>query len=122
MNEKKLINSIDDPFRNLLETDYKKNILSLIKYDILDEIQHISLIELEYLANNIYDYCCLVVNDISKEDIENYLNEKFSLYYDSLSDTDKKKFNKNVGDNVKDNVKDNIRKKYIDEIKNKYSN
>lgn len=73
----------------LLNTNQKKIIVPNIKKDLLDHYHNISLIELEILSQNIYDYCCLITNNISVQEIIWYITEKNTQYYDQLTEKDK---------------------------------
>ena len=47
--------------------------------------------ELEILAQNIYDYCCLMVNEIPEQEIMSYITRKSAKYYDQLSEESREK-------------------------------
>ena len=42
-------------FENIINTNNKREILTMIKSDILDFCSEITLLELEFLSENIYD-------------------------------------------------------------------
>ncbi len=83
---------IIEQFENIINTTYKRDILTMIKSDIIDLCSEISLIELEFLSENIYDYCCLMVNQIAKEKVMWYITQKNAEYYNQVSEENKKKF------------------------------
>ena len=85
---------------SVIEKKYKKEILTSIKTDLLDKYKDISIIELELLSNNIYDFCCLAERNISEKDILTYLSNKNRYYYNMLSEEDLKKLTLEVDINT----------------------
>ena len=79
-------------FENILNTNNERKILSMIKSDIIDLGSEISLLELEFLSENIYDYCCLMVNQITEDKIMWYITRKNAEYYNQISERDREKF------------------------------
>lgn len=79
-------------FENMINTNNKREILSMIKSDILDFCSEITLLELEFLSENIYDYCCLMVNQIAEDKIMWYITRKNAEYYNQVSERDREKF------------------------------
>ena len=79
-------------FDNLINTNNKREILSMIKSDILDSGSEITLLELDFLSENIYDYCCLMVNQITEDTIMWYITRKNAEYYNRVSERDREKF------------------------------
>lgn len=79
-------------FENIINTNNKREILTMIKSDILDFCSEITLLELEFLSENIYDYCCLMVNQITENKIMWYITRKNAKYYDQVSEGDREKF------------------------------
>ena len=79
-------------FENILNTNNERKILSMIKSDIIDLGSEISLLELEFLSENIYDYCCLMVNQIPEDKIMWYITRKNAEYYNQVSERDREKF------------------------------
>ena len=78
---------------DIVETTYNKffdkkakNIIILqIKSDLLDKYTDNSILELEMLSNNIYEFSCLKAHHISEDDISRYLSHKNMHYYNKLS-------------------------------------
>ena len=79
-------------FDNLINTNNKREILSMIKSDILDSGSEITLLELDFLSENIYDYCCLMVSQITEDKIMWYITRKYAEYYNQVSERDREKF------------------------------
>lgn len=80
-----------EEIEKLLHTEQTTTIITNIKSDILEYYYNISLIELEILAQNIYDYCCLMVNDIPEQEIMSYIVSKSAKYYKELTEECKNK-------------------------------
>lgn len=78
--------NIEKKYAKLFERKDRTIILTQIKSDILDNIKDISLIELELLATNIYDFCCLTIHHKSDSEIQEYFSYKNRLYCSKLSD------------------------------------
>ena len=79
-------------FENKINANNKREILTMIKSDILDFCSEITLLELEFLSENIYDYCCLMVNQITEDTIMWYITRKNAEYYNRVSERDREKF------------------------------
>jgi len=88
----------------------RKEILYQIKLDLVKRNINISSLELEVLSNNIYDFCCLMVHQVSLEEIGKYIKYKNNYYCERLSNKDKKIH------------LDNNTLKYFTELKDKYIN
>ena len=80
-----------EEIEKLLNTDQAMVIILDIKYDLLEHYYNISLEELEILAQNIYDYCCLMVNKIPRQEIISYITMKSEKYYYKLSEESRAK-------------------------------
>lgn len=80
-----------EKIEKLLNTEQALIIKKNVKSDLLEQYHNISLVELEILAQNIYDYCCLMVNGIPKQEIVSYITRKGSQYYDKLSEESREK-------------------------------
>ena len=74
-----------EEIERLLNADQAMVMILNIKSDLLDYYYNISLEELEILAQNIYDYCCLMVNEIPEQEIMSYITMKSAKYYNELS-------------------------------------
>ncbi len=74
-----------EEIERLLNADQAMVMILNIKSDLLDYYYNISLEELEILAQNIYDYCCLMVNEIPEQEIMSYITMKNAKYYNELS-------------------------------------
>lgn len=83
----------------LKDTAQSKIIILNIKSDLLDHYYNISIIEMEILSRNIYDYCCLMANDVPTQEIISYITEQNKKYYDQLSEKDRN--NMTVDFNIK---------------------
>ena len=80
-----------EEIEKLLNTEESMIMIINIKSDLLEHYYNISLIELEILAQNIYDYCCLMVNGIPEQEIMSYITKKSAKYYDELSEENREK-------------------------------
>lgn len=80
-----------EEIEKLLNTEQAMIIKLNIKSDLLEHYYNISLVELEILAQNIYDYCCLMVNKIPEQEIMSYITTKSAKYYDELSEESREK-------------------------------
>lgn len=76
----KKIESIGEKYKSIFDREDKTKILDKIKTDISVKYKDISLLELEILSNNIYEYCCLTKNNISQDEILKYLLDKNNFY------------------------------------------
>ena len=74
----------DFKFQKITKNKNKAEIIQRIKTDILESHIDISIIELNIIASNIYEYCCLSVNDMPEEKICSYLLYKNNYYNDIL--------------------------------------
>lgn len=90
--KKSVDENIVEIFDNMINKTNKREILIMIKSDILELCGEISPIELEFLSENIYDYCCLMVNQITNTKIMWYITRKNAKYYDQVSEGDREKF------------------------------
>ena len=90
--KKSVDENIVEIFDNMINKTNKREILIMIKSDILEFCGEISPIELEFLSENIYDYCCLMVNQITDTKIMWYITRKNAKYYDQVSEGDREKF------------------------------
>lgn len=84
-------NTRKEKLDKLINTEQARTIIVNIKSDILDYYYNISPLELEILSQNIYDYCCLMVNEIPEQEIMSYITTKNAKYYDQLSEEDRNK-------------------------------
>lgn len=72
---------------NLLYCDIiKENILESIKQQFKRRYYNISNSKLEFLADTIYYYCVLKLQNIDTETIINFINSENSKYYNVLSE------------------------------------
>ena len=87
--------SITEKYKHIINKSNKRDILIMIKSDILNLCNDISPLELEFLSENIYDYCCLMLHQISEKEIAWYITSKNTDYYNQVSDSDREKFSFN---------------------------
>lgn len=85
------IYNTEKKYEKILNRKDKQIIITQIKSDILDAHSDISIFELEMLSNNIYDFCCLTIHQISDTDINRYFSYKNRLYSKKISDNQLKK-------------------------------
>ena len=90
--KKSVDENIVEIFDNMINKTNKREILIMIKSDILEFCGEITLLELEFLSENIYDYCCLMVNQITEDTIMWYITRKNAEYYNRVSERDREKF------------------------------
>lgn len=91
MNSELKKEEMEKKFEKYLDREDKAQIIIQIKSDLIDKYVKISILEIEILSNNIFDFCCLFVNQISESEIYDYISYKNTCYYDSLSYEDRKK-------------------------------
>ena len=58
-----------EKYKDILNRDFKDEILEQIREDVKTEIKDMSDTELEYYCNNIYVYACLKANNINDNEI-----------------------------------------------------
>ena len=58
-----------EKYKDILNKEFKDEILERIREDVRDKIKDMSDTELEYYCNNIYIYACLKVNNINDNEI-----------------------------------------------------
>lgn len=73
------LKNLDEICNNILSTSEKRRIINIIKEDLLNDNQNISILELESLSNNIFDYICLSVKKIDVYKIDNYIIYKNTI-------------------------------------------
>ncbi len=73
-------------YKEYLNRQDRLEIISNIQKNLLNIYYNISEIELEILSGNIYDYCCLMIHRIPKQEITRYIVEKNSKIYNSLTE------------------------------------
>ena len=108
--EKEISKSFDD----ILDNQYKDEVLNLIKVDIRKNIKNISEEELKHYCNNIYDFACLKAHNVNDNEVINLLMEYNNDYVTKVT----KEFKES---NIDLNFNTNIAKKYINIIKEKIS-
>lgn len=74
---------------NILNSELKNGLIHEIKEDIIDLVKDISIIELELLSSNIFDYAFLTSKKVRKNDISHYIFHKNNCFYDRLSEEQK---------------------------------
>ena len=97
----KKIESIGEKYKSIFDREDKTKILDKIKTDISVKYKDISLLELEILSNNIYEYCCLTKNNISQDEILKYLLAKNNFYNNFLTNNTTEKLITILNINVK---------------------
>lgn len=83
-------------YKKIVERPDKREILKLIKKDLVNKYYDVSLLELEILSNNIYYYACLIVSNVSKTDIVNFISFENIHYYKKITNVELKKFNSEI--------------------------
>lgn len=83
---KKANSQFEKKYKKILNRKDKSIVITQIKSDLLNAHSDISIIELDILANNIYDFCCLTIHQITDSEIQEYFSYKNRLYYNRLSD------------------------------------
>lgn len=89
--EKSYIKNItpEDKYKKYIDKTDRKKIILQIRSNLEQIYYNISTFELDILSENIYDYCCLMVHKIPKQDIIRYILEKGTKYYNKLSEEEK---------------------------------
>ncbi len=104
LNELIEISNVSNKIRKNLEKKYKisldpKNgleIIKLIKEDLIHKYYNISLLEVEFLSNNIYYYSYLIANNVSKNDIIDFTSSENVNYYNKITNNGLEKFNSEI--------------------------
>lgn len=105
LNELIEISNVSNKIRKNLEKKYKisldpKNgfeIIKLIKEDLIHKYYNISLLEVEFLSNNIYYYSYLIANNVSKNDIIDFTSSENVNYYNKITNNGRlEKFNSEI--------------------------
>lgn len=108
-------NSFDIKYKKFTDRKDKSQFLTKIQSDLLNNYTNISKVELSILSYNLYDFCCLMINHVSKDEITKYISYKNSYYNKNLSDEDIEKFIDIDYIKLK-----SISQKYIKLLKNNY--
>ncbi len=95
-------------YKRYFERGDKDIIIKQIKDDLKDDL---GTTDIEILANNIYEYCCLVVANIKINEISKYALAKNKYIYNLLSDKEKEFYNNDWLNKIT-----NIKDKYIKKI------
>lgn len=102
-------NELKAKYGNIVERKDKRKIINLIKTDLINKYYNVSLLEIEILSSNIYYYACLIAENVSEEDIVNYISFENEHYYPEITNKELKRFNSEI----------NMR--YIKYLVNKYA-
>ena len=73
-------------YQKYLNRQDKEKIILQIQSSLLNVYYNISQLELDILSENFYDYCCLIIYDIPKQEIIKYILEKNNKIYDILTE------------------------------------
>ena len=84
-NSKSMIESQKITYQKYLNRQDRAKIISQIQASLLNIYYNISQIELDILSENFYDYCCLIIYDIPKQEIIKYILEKNNKIYEVLT-------------------------------------
>lgn len=96
----------------------KIKIINQIKLDLIQRCKNITILELEILSSNIYDFCCLMVHQVSPDEIGKYITYKNNYYCNILTNEDKKL---NLDNDTLKNFTE-LKDKYINIISEKQNN
>lgn len=103
----------EDNYSKYIDREDKEETIAKIKSNLLDIYYNITSLELEMLSQNIYDYCCLMVHQIPKQDIVKYILNKNAKYYDALSEKEQNRMK--ISPNIK--IFEGLIKKYTKILK-----
>lgn len=100
-------------YNDIINKEFRKEILDKIKKDVKNEIKDISDTELEYYCNNIYLYACLKAHNINDDEIVKQL-----MYRNVVIAEDLEKSNIESA-NIPLEFNDYISNKYYEMVKGK---
>ena len=104
-------------YGEMLNTEFKDEIINKIKSDVKKDFPEILDEELEHFSNNVYVYAVLQVHNVDKNKIFGILNNLNNLYVDSMQENGIVK-NKVITEQDIDYYK-SLNKKYLEIVKEK---
>lgn len=97
-------------YKELIEKDYKNEIINKMKNDVKGKLKDMSKEELEHFCNNLYVLCILKVNNINEQEIINQLMCRNNIFVYEMEKENKMFYNYYF----------DIELDYYTKIKNKY--
>jgi len=97
-------------YEKLLEKDYKKELLDMIKKDVIDKIGKVSEKELNHFCNNIYVLCSLKAHNIEEQEIVKQIMYRNNIYMYEIQQSGK----------ILDSDISHVELKFYTKLKNKY--
>lgn len=103
-------------YKEILEKEYKEEILALMTKEVSDEIKDISEDELNHFCNNVYVLCSLKAYNVEEQEIIKQLMYRNNVYLYEMQQKGKVLNNTDIS-NVKLNFYTYLKDKYIRIIK-----
>ncbi len=97
-------------YEKLLEKDYKEEIITMIKKDVLEKVGDVSDEELEHFCNNVYILCSLKAHKIDEQEIVKQVMYRNNIFLHEMQQKGK----------VLDSSISNVELKFYTKLKNKY--
>ncbi len=79
-------NNIQKKYSKILQKSYRAEFIDKIKQDVRKKIKNMTEMEIEFFANNVYDYCCFEVHHISEKERAEYMVYTNNKYYEELGE------------------------------------
>lgn len=97
-------------YKNLLEKDYKEEIINMIKEDVTDKIEKVSEEELNHFCNNLYVLCSLKAYKVEEQEIIKQIMYRNNVFLYEMQQNGK----------ILDSDISNVELKFYTKLKNKY--
>ena len=119
LNQKNECIDYDKNYKKFLEREDKEELINQISQDLKERfnLNNMSKIDINRLANYIYDFCCLTVHNVQKGDIAHFVARKGWYCYDLLPEEEGKE--SLTSDKKYEEIVRDIQDKYIKILKNK---
>lgn len=79
-------NNIQKKYNKILQKSYRAEFIEKIKQDVRKKVKNMAEIEIEFFANNVYDYCCFELHNISEKERAEYMVYINNKYYEKLGE------------------------------------
>ncbi len=97
-------------YKNLLEKDYKEEIINMIKKEVNDKFEKVSEEELNHFCNNLYVLCSLKAYKVEEQEIIKQIMYRNNVFLYEMQQNGK----------ILDSDISNVELKFYTKLKNKY--
>ena len=97
-------------YKNLLEKDFREEIINMIKKDVIEKVGNVPKEELDHFCNNVYILCSLKAHKIDEQEIVKQIMYRNNIYLHEMQQKGK----------VLDSSISNVELKFYTKLKNKY--